>query len=74
MHRKPELKLLYEDLQLQLNLPRDQVVAKRIQDDVKASMEAGLKLQERASKETNDVQAYDVVRRNMDQHNYTLIN
>ena len=74
MHRKPELKLLYEDLQLQLNLPRDQIVAKRIQDDVKASMEAGLKLQERASKETNDVQAYDVVRRNMDQHNYTLIN
>jgi hypothetical protein len=74
IHRKPELKKLYEELQLELNLPRDKIVANRIREKVQASMEAGMKLQEKAAKELDDIEPYDVTRRNFDQHNYTLIN
>ncbi len=74
MNRKPEVLKMWESIQAELNLPKDQRDANIIKDQVDSFRETRMKIFEKMQKESDISDTYDFIRRNVDSVFHTILN
>ena len=74
MERKPELLKLWNEIQTELNLPRDTRIANFIKEDITTSIENSQKMILKAETDKTANERYDGLRLTMDYQLFTLIN
>ena len=74
MDRKPEFLKIWNEIQTELNLPRDKRIANFIREDIATSIDNSQKMIVKAEADATANERYDKFRRTMDFQNFTIIN
>tara|TARA_R100000742_G_C4279540_1_gene104406 strand:+ start:2433 stop:9416 length:6984 start_codon:yes stop_codon:yes gene_type:complete len=73
MNRKKEVKKVWEDIQIELNLPKDERNAKIIKDQVDTNRKLRAKMLVKAEKDRDPQEIYDNIRRGVDSVWFTIL-